>query len=59
MLLIFQVVILRQVMGLAENRVYLSKSWELKHLVYGERFPDENFKLKHTRPGLLSMVTES
>jgi len=24
--------------------------------VYGEKFPDENFKLKHTRPGLLSMA---
>lgn len=25
-------------------------------LVYGEKFADENFKLKHTRPGLLSMA---
>ncbi|KAF3912029.1 Phosphatase [Orbilia brochopaga] len=24
--------------------------------VYGEKFPDENFKLKHTRKGLLSMA---
>jgi len=24
--------------------------------VYGDKFPDENFKLKHTRPGLLSMA---
>merc|ERR1712098_909664 len=24
--------------------------------IYGERFPDENFKLKHTKKGLLSMA---
>lgn len=25
-------------------------------IVYGDRFPDENFKLKHTKKGLLSMA---
>jgi len=25
-------------------------------IVYGNKFADENFKLKHTRPGLLSMA---
>lgn len=25
-------------------------------IVYGEKFPDENFKLKHTKPGMLSMA---
>ncbi|KAK1143715.1 hypothetical protein N8T08_006115 [Aspergillus melleus] len=24
--------------------------------IYGEKFPDENFKFKHTKPGLLSMA---
>ena len=25
--------------------------------IYGQKFPDENFKLKHTKKGLLSMHT--
>lgn len=28
----------------------------LRFAVYGEKFPDENFKLKHTKKGLLSMA---
>jgi peptidylprolyl isomerase len=24
--------------------------------IYGEKFPDENFKFKHTKPGQLSMA---
>lgn len=26
------------------------------NVVYGAKFPDENFKLKHTKTGLLSMA---
>jgi len=25
--------------------------------IYGEKFPDENFEVKHSTPGLLSMVS--
>ena len=25
-------------------------------VVYGEKFPDENFKLKHSKKGLMSMA---
>jgi len=28
----------------------------IDQLVYGAKFPDENFKLKHTKTGLLSMA---
>ena len=24
--------------------------------IYGDKFPDESFEVKHTEPGLLSMV---
>lgn len=24
--------------------------------IWGDKFPDENFKIKHTKPGLLSMA---
>ena len=27
--------------------------------IYGQKFPDENFKLKHTKKGLLSMVSST
>jgi peptidyl-prolyl cis-trans isomerase B (cyclophilin B) len=27
--------------------------------IYGQKFPDENFKLKHTKKGILSMVPAS
>ena len=42
-------------MALAGNQVCIHEgvNWQL---VYGAKFPDENFKLKHTRAGLLSMV---
>lgn len=29
---------------------------DIKDTVYGEKFADENFKLKHSKKGLLSMA---
>lgn len=29
---------------------------DCRDVVYGEKFPDENFKLKHSKKGLLSMA---
>lgn len=44
-------------MDMVENQVCLKNHlWSWLCLVYGETFPDENFELNHTRPGLLSMV---
>lgn len=39
-----------QLMGGRERLTVRSRT------VYGDRFPDENFKLKHTKKGLLSMA---
>lgn len=34
----------------------LTYAFATNQIVYGDRFPDENFKLKHTKKGLLSMA---
>lgn len=37
-------------------RAHLAFSLTHGILVYGDKFKDENFKLKHTKPGMLSMA---
>jgi hypothetical protein len=44
------------VMGLEESPVSVLWMNCVLIVVYGDKFADENFKIKHTRPGLLSMV---
>jgi cyclophilin family peptidyl-prolyl cis-trans isomerase len=40
----------------ADPPLYEATETDKRIQVYGDKFPDENFKLKHTKKGLLSMA---